>query len=107
MAEQLLLEVKSNRRFQSNITNDGTFDYSKTGIVLNSIERCPGIRYRELLRFSGLTNGALEYILRILEKTDRIKVERQNGKRPRYYPLNMMSSELVYWDMLETNLHDK
>ncbi len=93
MAEQLLLEVKNNRRFQSTSTNYGTFAYNKTGIVLNSIEKCPGIRYRELLRFSGLTNGALEYILRILEKTDRIKVERQNGKRPRYYPLNIMSNE--------------
>ena len=93
MAEQLLIEVNNERRFQSSNINDKTFDCSKTGIVLNSIERCPGIRYRELLRFSGLTNGALEYVLRILERTDRIKVERQNGKRPRYFPLNILSSE--------------
>ena len=93
MAEQLLLEVKNDRRFQSSSTNEGTFDYSKTSIVLNSIDKSPGIRYRELLRLSGLTNGALEYILRILEKTDKIKVERQNGKRPRYYPLGIMASE--------------
>src|SRR5215831_1482736 len=94
MAKQLLIEVKNDKDFLSSSPKYGTFnDNEKSSIVLNSIERNPGVRYRELLRLSGLTNGALEYTLRILEKTNKIKVERQNGKRARYYSLNIMSSE--------------
>jgi DNA-binding transcriptional ArsR family regulator/ribosomal protein S25 len=95
VTEELSLEIKkkNEKNYQSTIPIVGTFDDSKINIVLKSVDRSPGVRYRELLRLSGLTNGALEYTLRILEKRDRIKVERQVGKRPRYYPLDIMSSE--------------
>ena len=36
-------------------------------LILKQIDKSPGIRYRELLRLTGLTNGGLEYHLKILE----------------------------------------
>jgi hypothetical protein len=72
--EELSLEMKNEKNYQSAIPIVGAFDDNKISIVLKSIDRSTGVRYRELLRLSGLTNGALEYTLRILEKTDRIKV---------------------------------
>lgn len=62
-------------------------------LILDHINRSPGIRYRELLRLSGLTNGALEYHIKILEKTQKIKVDRLHGRRPRYFPLDMEAEE--------------
>ena len=48
-------------------------------LILDNIRQSPGIRYRELLRLSRLTNGALEYHIKILEKTQKIKVDREYG----------------------------
>ena len=62
-------------------------------LILDHIKRSPGIRYRELLRLSGLTNGALEYHIKILEKTQAIKVDRLHGRRPKYFPLDMQLEE--------------
>lgn len=62
-------------------------------LILDNIKESPGIRYRELQRLSGLTNGALEYNIKILEKTKKIKVDRQYGRRPRYYLPNTRREE--------------
>ena len=62
-------------------------------LILDNIKQSPGIRYRELLRLSRLTNGALEYHIKILEKTQKIKVNREYGRRPRYFPLDMRAEE--------------
>jgi len=62
-------------------------------LILWYIDKTPGIRYRELLRLSGLTNGAVEYHLKILESTHKVKVDRQDGKRARYYPIYIRSDE--------------
>ena len=65
---------------------------SKT-IILKQIERNPGIRYRELLRLTSLTNGGLQYHLKILERSHKVKVDRHDGRRTRYYPLDIPTSE--------------
>jgi predicted transcriptional regulator len=65
---------------------------SKT-IILKRIERNPGIRYRELLRLTSLTNGGLQYHLKILERSHKVKVDRHDGRRTRYYPLDIPTSE--------------
>ncbi len=65
---------------------------SKT-LILEQVAKTPGIRYRELLRQTGLANGTLEYHLKMLEKLYRIKVERHEGRRARYYPINFSSDE--------------
>lgn len=68
------------------------FSDSKT-IILRQIERNPGIRYRELLRLTSLTNGGLQYHLKILERSHKVKVDRHDGRRTRYYPLDIPTSE--------------
>ena len=68
------------------------FSDSKT-IILKQIERNPGIRYRELLRLTSLTNGGLQYHLKILERSHKVKVDRHDGRRTRYYPLNISTDE--------------
>jgi predicted transcriptional regulator len=63
-------------------------------VLLRHIKNMPGIRYRELLRFTGLSNGALAYHLSRLEKSSQIRVERQKEKRTtRYYSINIPTQE--------------
>jgi predicted transcriptional regulator len=56
------------------------------------IEKEPGVRYRELLRLTGLANGVLSYHLSGLEKSGAIKVDRQLGAT-RYYPAGVPEGE--------------
>ena len=46
-------------------------------LLLTHIISAPGIRYRELLRLTGLSNGVLSYHLGALEKSYQIRVVRQ------------------------------
>jgi predicted transcriptional regulator len=58
--------------------------------IYNFIEENPGIRYRELTRVAGISNGVLTYHLGILEKFGQIKVERQsNNKVTRCFVANI------------------
>ena len=61
-------------------------------ILLQIIKAEPGIRYRELLRHTGLVNGVLTYYLSALEKSSVIKVDRRAGAT-RYFPVNVPESE--------------
>jgi DNA-binding transcriptional ArsR family regulator len=61
-------------------------------ILLRSIEENPGIRYRELLRLTGLVNGVLSYHLSALERANVIKVNRES-RITRYYPVNISDKE--------------
>jgi predicted transcriptional regulator len=58
----------------------------------------------ELLRLTGLSNGALEYHLRILEKSHRIKVDRFDGKRARYYPIDILANESHILGFIRNNV---
>src|SRR5215831_4208194 len=80
---------------------------SKT-IILKQIERNPGIRYRELLRLTSLTNGGLQYHLKILERSHKVKVDRHDGRRTRYYPLDIRTSESQLLGCVRNNVdrHD-
>jgi predicted transcriptional regulator len=63
-------------------------------VLLRHINNMPGIRYRELLRFTGLSNGALAYHLSRLEKSSQIRVDRQKEKRTtRYYSIDIPTHE--------------
>jgi predicted transcriptional regulator len=67
-------------------------------LLLAHIINAPGIRYRELLRLSGLSNGVLAYHLGALEKSYQIRVDRQRDSRTtRYYSINIpnQDSELL------------
>jgi DNA-binding transcriptional ArsR family regulator len=61
-------------------------------LLMNHIEQTPGIRYRELLRLTGLVNGVLSYHLSALERANVIKVNRES-RITRYYPVNVSDKE--------------
>ena len=59
---------------------------------MKQIEQTPGIRYRELLRLTGLVNGVLTYHLAALERANVIKVIRES-RMTRYYPVSVSDQE--------------
>jgi DNA-binding transcriptional ArsR family regulator len=59
---------------------------------MKNIEQTPGIRYRELLRLTGLVNGVLSYHLSAFERANVIKVNRES-RITRYYPVNVSDKE--------------
>ncbi len=63
-------------------------------MLLTHIDNMPGIRYRELLRMTGLSNGVLAHHLSGLEKSSQIRVDRQKENRTtRYYSINIPTQE--------------
>lgn len=71
-------------------------------ILLKQIKETPGIRYRELLRLTGLTNGVLTYHLALLERSDSIKTYRKT-RMTRYYPTNISIEESSIIGYLKVN----
>ncbi|HEY6757516.1 MAG TPA: winged helix-turn-helix transcriptional regulator [Nitrososphaera sp.] len=61
-------------------------------LLMRHIEQTPGIRYRELLRLTGLINGVLTHHLAALEKANVIKVYRES-RLTRYYPVSISDKE--------------
>ena len=55
------------------------------GILVAVIEFQAGIRYRELVRKTGLTHGVLSNHIKIMERQKRIIVKRNNGAT-RFFP---------------------
>jgi predicted transcriptional regulator len=66
---------------------------SASDLLLKLIEREPGVRYRELLRYTGFANGVLTYHLSALERTSVIRVDRHKARVTRYYPVNVPENE--------------
>ena len=60
--------------------------------LINIIEKNPGIRYRELLRLTNLSNGVLTYHITELAGSNIINVERRRGVT-RYYSVQISSEE--------------
>jgi predicted transcriptional regulator len=83
-----------------------TFEYSKRqSKVLKLILKSPGIRYRQLLRITGLSNGSLSYVLRKLEKSRRIIANRTcNNRATAYYPKSINATELHIIENLKNNI---
>jgi predicted transcriptional regulator len=68
--------------------------YDRKVILLDHIVKIPGIRYRELLKRSGFSNGVLFYHLTGLEQAGLIRVERkQERNTTRYYPKDISEME--------------
>ena len=61
----------------------------KTNSIQDKIVKCvneiPGIRYRELLRITGISNGVLSYHLNLLDNSGKIRVNRVNNRVTRYF----------------------
>src|SRR3712207_6978752 len=63
-------------------------------ILLSLISNVPGIRYRELLKLSGFSNGVLFYHLTGLEQGGLVRVQRKLARKTtRYYPNNVSEIE--------------
>jgi predicted transcriptional regulator len=71
--------------------------------VQELILRSPGIRYRQLQRVTGLSNGSLSYILRKLEGSKRIIVNRVSNATD-YYPKGIKTAELHIIENLRNNI---
>ncbi|NOJ29920.1 MAG: hypothetical protein DA328_07120 [Nitrososphaeraceae archaeon] len=76
---------------QIEISNFERFDVRKK--LIEFITDAPGIRYRELLRLTGLSNGVLSYHLDVLTKNGRIKNKKTNQRVTRYYPNGFSEEE--------------
>jgi predicted transcriptional regulator len=73
--------------------------------LMMHINNIPGIRYRELLRMTGLSNGVLAYHLNALEKSFQIRVDRQREIRTtRYYSISIPNQESDILRQLRNNV---
>jgi predicted transcriptional regulator len=62
--------------------------------IIDLIEKNPGIKFREIMRETGMKNGVLSYHTRKLEKIGVVKVER-SSRKTRFYPLGVTTEESV------------
>ena len=62
-------------------------------LILKTIEKNPGIRYREIMDELGLKNGTLSHHLQKLEKQSVLRVER-TPRVARFYPLSVNETEI-------------
>ncbi len=89
--------------FTTQQTIDGVHDTRQ--LLLALISNAPGIRYRELIRLTGLSNGVLAYHLKILENSYQIRVVRQiENKITRYYSINISTQESDILGQIRNNV---
>ena len=62
--------------------------------LIDIIEKNPGIKFREIMRETGMKNGVLSHHTRKLEKIGVVKVER-GPRQTRFYPLGITGEESV------------
>jgi len=60
--------------------------------IINIVEKNPGIKFREIMRETGLKNGVLSYHARKLEENGSVKIDRKSGET-RFYPLCVTDDE--------------
>lgn len=75
----------------------------KQSRIRKLIHKSPGIRYRQLQRATGMSNGSLSYILRKLEGSRRIIVNRASNATA-YYPKDVKVTELHLIENLRNNI---
>ena len=65
---------------------------NRSKIVLDVIEKNPGIRFNEIMRITGIKNGTLSHYVKRLEKNGTIKLER-TPRVTRAYPVGIAEHE--------------
>jgi len=60
--------------------------------LLEIIEKNPGIKFRELMRATGMKNGSLSHYVNNLEKSGTIQVKRE-PRQTRFFPLHVSEEE--------------
>ena len=61
--------------------------------IVKCVNEIPGIRYRELLRITGVSNGVLSYHLNLLDNSGKIRVNRLNNRVTRYFSYDVSLPE--------------
>ena len=61
-------------------------------LIISEIKSNPGIRYRELMKQIGVTNGVMSYYLRKLEQNESVWVER-TPRVTRFYSSDLSEDE--------------
>ena len=61
--------------------------------IIQLVNEMPGIRYRELLRITGVSNGVLSYHLNLLDNLGKVQVHRVNNRVTRYFPHDVSTLE--------------
>ena len=79
----------------------------RTKKTLTRINRHPGIRYRQLLRLSGLANGVLSFQLKKLKKSRLVKAKKLGYNTIRYYPIAVKATETDILDHLQHSTRRK
>jgi predicted transcriptional regulator len=72
----------------------GEIEMDRDSQIIDLIGKNPGIKFREIMRETGMKNGVLSYHTRKLEKIGVVKVER-SSRKTRFYPLGVTNEELV------------
>lgn len=84
-----------------------TLQYNKReSEVLKLILKHPGVRYKQVQRIIGLPNGSLIYILKKLEGSRRITVNRADNATA-YYSKDIKTDELHFIENLRNNIDRK
>jgi predicted transcriptional regulator len=61
--------------------------------IIEVIEKNPGIKFREIMRETGMKNGVLGYYVAKLESEGSVKVDRSPGQT-RFYPLGISGDDI-------------
>ena len=69
------------------------WDMARPELILKTIEKNPGISYREIMGELGLKNGTLSHHLQKLEEQSVLRVER-TPRVARFYPLSVNEAEI-------------
>ena len=67
---------------------------NRSSEIVKLIEKNPGIKFREIMRETGMKNGVLSYHVKKLEENGAVKIERKSG-RTRFYPLFVTKDESI------------
>ena len=62
--------------------------------ITEVVEKNPGIKFREIMRETGMKNGVLGYYLNKLEKGGVVKVERKPGQT-RFFPPGVADNDIL------------
>lgn len=71
--------------------------------IIQFVNDFPGIRYRELLRITGVSNGVLSYHLNLLDNSGKVRVHRVNNRVTRYFSHDVSNLESNYIGLLRQN----
>jgi predicted transcriptional regulator len=71
--------------------------------IVQFVNDTPGIRYRELLRITKVSNGVLSYHLNMLDSTGKIRVHRVNNRVTRYFSHDISDIESNVIGLLRQN----